>query len=1489
MPCSVKGSLVILLISASLFTSARAQSIREFQLDTASYISELRAFTGTSLQSDEQPDFESFVRLFDSLPFEHQVEIMEVSNLMIERRCRPRPQFISFQRIMMKFFKEGKSSHGYDEWLKGYKLFLTGERALLASISQWLQLSLSLLEDNTFYSSNLITWKVETPSFSFQCEENMTVHFDNVTLACYAGQDFIQIKEASGFIDPLTLQWEGSRGKVSWERVGMPETEMYAYMDKYMINLKTSSYFADSAILYYPALFNEPVLGRLEDKVTEIKDIQRSKYPQFVSYQNSYELDEFVSGVNFRGGVSIEGANLIGSGVAGEPAELEIFSSDTLRVRVKSHRISMNSRNIRSPITEVYIFLGKDSIFHPDLIMDYDVAREQLRLHKSEDFTSQGPYSNTYHDIDMNFDELLWTRGDPIMKFQAPLGSSIGRATFESNTFFNYDFFMGLQGMDYAHPLAQLAAYSEMVRGRTFNSGPYADFVGYAEYQVKHQLMGLSKLGFLYYDDETSMITLRQKLFDYIEASIRKRDYDVIRFNSRVEGVSNAELDLYTRDLTVRGIPFIFLSDSQNVRLIPSGNTVVMKENRSFLFDGVVDAGLFRFSGHDFFFKYDSFKISMQRIDSLQMSINTGESNQYGEPILIGVDNAIESMTGELLIDEPNNKSGLERYPQYPTFSSRDKSYVYFDSPNIQNGVYDRNSFYFQLEAFTIDSLDNFRPEAIAPYGTFTSAGILPPLELQMTLRADNSLGFIMQTAESGIDLYGGSARFYNDIEMSSSGLRGYGSMDYLTSTTWSDDFMMHPDSLMARTRSYQIREALDSIEFPHVEVSEADVTLFAREEVMNVKRVEETFRMFGDSIYHGGNLELRPSGLSGSGAMAMKNARFESDRLRFGARTISSDSAGVQLRGDWSQDYAFLTDDVNFLVDLDQRSGEFSANRDQTRIEFPYNLYETNLDHFVWDMDEGEVTLSQSKMLPRNNVDIGIDSLRTNGPFYRSLHPGQDSLMFVAPEANYNFASRQIYASQVPFIEVADAFIFPDSGELVIGAKANMNLLKNARILANQDNREHMIYGAIVAVRGAREYNGSGYYDYRDGFGNSYELFFDKIWVDTTLVTRSLGKVEADDSFMLSPFFDFQGDVQLYADKPTLTFDGGTRIVHDCKIGKGWLRFTADIIPSDIRIPVGENMMNTDLNKLFAGTLITRDSTHIYSAFLSSRKDYFDASITTGSGSLIYDPAQESYMIASEPKLADRTISGNYLRLDTKTCQVYGEGQVDLTLDYGQVKIKSAGNATHYVAEDRFETKVILGLDFLFSQEALNIMGREIDSMTNLEPVDLTTPHYELAMRDLLGDKQAGLLQRQLGLMGVYEEIPPDFKSTIFFNELPLEWNQDSRSFRYKGKVGIGNIGDIQVNKKVDAYVELVEKGSGDIFDIYLRADDRTYYYIAYSPGGLQVLSSNRIFNNIVFELKPNDRRIKSKPGQAGYVYSLAAQRRMQLFIERFLEYEDN
>jgi len=578
----------------------------------------------------------------------------------------------------------------------------------------------------------------------------------------------------------------------------------------------------------------------------------------------------------------------------------------------------------------------------------------------------------------------------------------------------------------------------------------------------------------------------------------------------------------------------------------------------------------------------------------------------------------------------------------------------------------------------------------------------------------------------------------------------------------------------------------------------------------------------------------------------------------------------------------------VSAFVDLDQRTGEFTARGDATLIEFPYNLYETRLDRFTWYMDRDEVLLTQEKSLPEFQVDIGIDSLRTFGPVYVSKHPGQDSLHFTAPRALYNYKTRLLQASQVPFIEVADAYVFPFEGEVGIGYQATMNMLTKAKILASRVNRQHLIYDASVAVSGAKDYSGSGFYDYRDAFGNSYRIFFERIWVDTSIESRSRGIVPEEDPFMLSPYFDFQGEVSMNASEPFLAFDGGTRIVHDCPIGRAWLRFTSVVDPKDITIPIPAQMQNTDLNNIYAGSLITRDSTHIYSTFISGRKDYFDANITNASGKLVYDPVRESYIISQAEKIEDETWPGQYLRLETANCRIYGEGKVDLTVDYGQVNLVAAGNAAHALAEDEFEARLILGLDFPFSEEALNEMGREIDGLPELEPADLTSPHYQLAMKDLLGRELANDLERQLVLTGTYEEIPPPWKHTIFFNDLPLKWNQETFSFRYNGPVGIGNIGDIQVNKKVDAYVEFVERGSGDIFDIYLRAGDNAWYYIAYSPGGLQVLSSNRVFNDIVFNLKEGDRRFRDRTGLGSYVYSLAARRRLDLFIDRFLEYEE-
>jgi len=693
---------------------------------------------------------------------------------------------------------------------------------------------------------------------------------------------------------------------------------------------------------------------------------------------------------------------------------------------------------------------------------------------------------------------------------------------------------------------------------------------------------------------------------------------------------------------------------------------------------------------------------------------------------------------------------------------------------------------------------------------------------------------------------------------------------------------------MFARSRQFLLREVQGDVEFPHAENTIADMTWYPEADLMRLNRVKETFKIINDSNFLAGNLLLSPGGVNGEGVMAIPDARLESNLFKFDYDAIRSDSAGIKIKKETDTEFAFLTDDVKLNIDFSTREGKMMANKAYTLVEFPRNMYETRLDSMNWFMDRDEVKLSQNRHIPEFTADTYIDSLRINGPSYVSRHPKQDSLNFIAPVATYNYASKIISADSVPFIRVADAYIFPHDGDVSIGQMATISQLTDAQLLANDISKRYFLYDASIYIDGRLHYHGSGTYNYRDEFENIYPIKFSRIEVDTSIRTIGQGTISPKDSFMLSPYFAFQGDVKMFADEPNLTFDGGVRVVHDCSgVSKQWLRFTSIIKPDDVKIPVGKQMQNVALNKIFAGTMITRDSTHIYSTFLSGRKDYFDSEITTASGWLTYNKEKESYELADEEKLLDSTRAGEYLRFETTNCVLFGEGPVNLNLDYGQVKLTTAGTTIHRIEEDRFNANLLMGLDFFFSKEALAIMGQEIDSLPNLEPADLSSYHYKLGMRNLVGEDLADKLEKELGLYGVYSEIPGELKHTIFFSSLPLVWVQETRSFRYRGKVDIASIGDVQVNKRVDAYIEFVEKGSGDIFDIYLQVDRNTWYYIAYSPGGLQVLSSNNKFNQLVFDLKANDRKQKVRPGQPKYVYSLAAERRLELFKARFLDYE--
>jgi hypothetical protein len=92
----------------------------------------------------------------------------------------------------------------------------------------------------------------------------------------------------------------------------------------------------------------------------------------------------------------------------------------------------------------------------------------------------------------------------------------------------------------------------------------------------------------------------------------------------------------------------------------------------------------------------------------------------------------------------------------------------------------------------------------------------------------------------------------------------------------------------------------------------------------------------------------------------------------------------------------------------------------------------------------------------------------------------------------------------------------------------------------------------------------------------------------------------------------------------------------------------------------------------------------------------------------------------------------------------------------------------------------------------------------------------------------------------------------------------------------------------KVDGYVELQKRRSGDMLDIYLKPDNSTWYWFSYTRGVMMSLAGSNTFNSIIREEKLNTRKHPDNSISLPYTYMLGVQERLDSFLRR-IEGQDN
>lgn len=1471
--------LICLTFLAFFFSELKAQTPESFPSDSVEFFEVMQDYL-----SDARSEGKDFMKEFEEIWYggvfsdKEREGIYLVTNKMLKKRMRAFPDFRNYLFTVGTFvIDDDANEESFDAW-QSIMLNLLEERNK-KKFSDFLEFSNNLFVDNAIYVSAAVQWSADNNNYIFGYDSLPKITFDQLDLICRSRNDSMRINNTRGVYYPLDNKWYGDGGKVTWERAGFSAEEVFAELKEYSLSTKSYTYEADSVIFNNPAYFERPLMGKLTDKVLANMKIDNATYPRFDSYERRLRMENISPGVNYDGGFSMVGNKFLGMGTKLEPALVEFMNKDTLFLLVSSEVFSIRKSTISSDKAAVKIFLNQDSITHPGLNFKFLREEKTLTLYKDNDGISKAPYTNSFHGIEMDFEALVWTQGQPIMQLTNLLGSTKTDALFNSYNFFKQEHFDQIGGMSNVNPLYIIKRMVDNFDTTTLSITELAYTMNLEHTSAQNMVMTYSTLGFMSFNFEKDEFYVNQKLIDYVLASIKKIDYDAISIFSEVEDGVNAKINLLNFDLTINGIRGINLSDSQRVVILPNKGQVTMKRNRGLHFGGIVAAGKFSFYGKEFSFDYEKFKINLLNVDSLSILAETKETDRGGVPIIKPVKTVIQDVNGELLIDNFHNKSGLKDFPEYPIFNSSKESYVYYNSKDILKGAYKKDKFYFQVNPYNIDSLDNFDNKQLNFGGTFVSAGIFPEFEETLRLQEDHSLGFKKMAPADGFPIYGGKGSFHQQIALSNKGLKGNGSLDYITSKSYSNNFIFYPDSMLALAQEQFVEVQKEGVEYPAVAAKSVDIKWLPYKDVMYTSTKKEGMAFYDDQSFFDGTTSLTPNMLKGNGIFHFKDAELSSNQFIFKSSTFDADTADFQLHDTYSDGFALKTQNVKTHVDYELRYAEFEANGKASPIEFPVNQYLCFMEKFKWYMDDGTIELT-STASKSESADVNLE-----GSKFISTRHDQDSLYFYSPVAQYNTKEHIISAEEVQYINTADAKVYPDSGKLTIRKKAEMDPLKNSKIVANSVTEFHHIYNAVTHITGRKNYSASGYIDYIDENKTEQPIYFANIKVDTTGQTVANGKIINPD-FTLSSHFAFVGGVKLYANKEHLVFDGATQISHDCKgLLRKWVDFEAEINPEQIYIPIDSNVVDSGGARLLSSISIKNDSTYMYPGFLTIRRNYSDINVISANGYLHYHKASNEYRISSIEKINENSLAGNYLSLNTSNCKVYGEGLVDLGERTGRLDFVSAGNIVYNTIDDDVVVDLISTLDFFFDDNAMNMIADHINENISLPSINFNRETYQSGLREILGVEKADELIAELSLHNKFKKLPDELNKRFVFNDLKFKWNEDENAYKSFGGIGIANMNKQDVNKYVGGMIRIEKKRSGDIVDFYLEIDANNWYFFNYRRGLMKVVSSNEEFNDRIKVLELDDRKYDNKKGEENFLFMFAPEKMKRDFVRDYME----
>lgn len=1465
-----------MLVAGPAFRSFSVE-VRKFPDELATLINE-----GGSGSSEDQRLMKEFRAVWESpqLTDAERIRVVEFSNRMLRPAMRSRGYFAQWRDVLTFYLKDPALSSEYELFLKMVDAAITREGLNAVGQLKFLQDTWNLFREGRVHSTLAFAWRVRLDALKVEFKPELHYVFNETDLVCAHAKDSVRIHGTSGVYDPFTHVWKGRGGQVLWERSNYAPERVNAVLADYEVDLTNSHYEADSVTFTNTDYFEHPVKGHLADRLVLDYTPEGILFPVFTSYEKRLDVKNLMEGVKFTGGCIMEGTRLVGIGNVDTPVQFSMLRNGKPFLNVQAERMAFRPSRIEADFARVVIHIDQDSLYHSGLRFEYNDATKQVRIMTTDLLITKAPIYSTYHRMAIYFDELQWKVGEEKMKFGPRRGSNYADAIFLSDNYFDRDGFDTLMGPDEVHPILALANYSKKCQSNTFGIEPFAKYLRRNVKDTRLLLMQMAVQGVLLYDVGRQQVTLLPRLFNQVKARGGRIDYDAINFTSSVGGgEANAMLNLDNADLDVYNVRRVNVSDSQNVKIDPSEGYLRMKRNRNFEFNGHVDVGLLTFAGEGIAFDYENYTIDLKSVQRVDMKYLLKTRDNSGQREQAKVMSSLQNLTGFVHIDNPDNKSGLKKSTDYPRFESTSPSYVYYDKGPDGSG-YDRDEFYFQVEPFTFHNLNHFEPNDITFAGTLHSGDIFEPFADTLRLRPDRSLGFVHRTPAEGMPLYDGKGRFHNTIDLSNQGLRGDGELEYLTSRTSSSSFQFYPDSMRAISRSFRIAEDTAHYSFPDVEGTAHGIRWLPSKDKLYAYKGEKPFVMYHEQSNFLGDLLLQPAGLEGNGTVDLTKAKMVSPHFQFSHQSWQADSLATHFLVPGQTAEAFVASNIGGSLDYRTRNGQFWRTGSSIAGDLKPLEYSCHTDRIQWPMDEDIlqfVTAEQQKAVQEHVFDpprmYDRDTVPP-GTFFFSTRAGEDSLYFASRWATYKMRSPRLDADSVPYVLVADAVAYPKNGQTVILPQERMLPLDSASLVASVFKRYHRIYDANLSIKSRRRYTGKGFINYVDELDSVQVIKLDSIYIADPHkggATQAFGYVAGNSNFTLSPYFAFEGRVTVDANEPNFYFSGGATPLYSCTQMKADRLFFKGRLQADsLYIPLTHPQRDINDGWLVSGTVVAYDSTHLYPAFSTQRYSFLDGELSRPKGYMMYHKRTGRFVMADSILFQYTDSVRQRIELDPQTCRLFTQGLITMPYDLGRVTTHATGSVIHDLNDSTASLRLFLDFNFHFSADALKHMARDFASRESLPKLDQAQDVFLMGLRERLPYARYERAKQQIELFGEVNEPITEIIDPLVFTDLQMTWDQANRSFVSVGRLGLGFIGGQYIGRKVNGFLEIVKRVSGDTFTLYLEPEPGTYYLFTLSGISLYVASSDQDFLKIISKTSKKNRRLAPKGKLPKYIYDV-------------------